>query len=187
MRKWSKPFWIAVALVFLFEAWVWDLCVRLGRRLLQILPLERLKVSIAKAVQPLPPPTALLVFLIPLAIIEPFKFLALWLLATGHWALGILCFVAAKFVAFGVVAFLFDLLRDKLLSMAWLASLYRLTLKCIDWAHALTAPYKAIVRARIVEFRSVLAHWESRQAGSSGFLGKALRLRRHYRRSSPKV
>ena len=183
MRKWTKPFWLAIAFVFLFEAWVWDGCVLLGRRLLSLLPWERIKAAIAGAVKPLPPPAALLIFLIPLAIIEPFKIVSLWLIASGHWVLGILGFVAAKFVGFGIIAFLFDLTRDKLLSMKWMASLYDVMIRCRDWAHELVEPYRQQIRRQLDALQSYFH--QKRFGDSRSWLGKLQRLRRRYRRPPP--
>src|SRR4051812_11212783 len=106
MRRWTKPFWLLLGALFLFEAWVWDACVRLGRAAIRLLPWDNLKAATARAIGRLPPYATLALFLIPLAIIEPLKIASLWLIANHHWFLGAMGFVAAKFVGFGLIAFL---------------------------------------------------------------------------------
>lgn len=183
MRKLKRLLWLIVAAAFLVEAWLWDQCVLIGRALVARLPWDRFKAWLARTLEPLPPPLALLVFIIPLAIIEPFKIAALWLIATRHWFLGGLCFLAAKVIGFGVIAFLFDLLRDKLLSMPWMARLYDWLMYCRKVAHEFVDPYKAALHERIHDLREALRIRFGRNA--RGFWAKMRRLRRRYWRSSP--
>jgi hypothetical protein len=88
--------------------------VRLG-------PLRRLEAWIGR----LPPYATLALFVLPLAVIEPFKIYGLFLIGTGHLALGVLAFIAAKVIGIGLAERLFAISRDKLLSIGWFA-----------WAHA---------------------------------------------------
>lgn len=184
MHSWTRPFWIVLAAFFLFEAWIWDLCVGAGRWLTSRFPLEPFRRAMRKVVERLPAQVVLLIFLIPLAILEPLKFAALWLIATHHWFWGIALFVVAKFVGFGLVAFLFDLTRDKLMSMQRMTRLYSLTLRALDWAHQLVEPYKRIVREHAARIKSVMAVALKSRAGQSTFLGKILRLRARLRRQA---
>ena len=63
-------------------------------------------------------------FIVPVVLLLPLKFLGLWMLAHGYWlgALGVLAL--AKMVSLGVTAFIFDLTRPKLLQLAWFRWLY---------------------------------------------------------------
>ena len=183
MRKLKRIFWLILAAAFLLEAWLWDQCVLIGRALVSRLPWERFKVWLATSLAPLPPPLALLVFIIPLAIIEPFKIAALWLIATRHWFLGGLCFLAAKIIGFGVIAFLFDLLRDKLLSMPWMARLYDWMMHCRKLAHDFVEPYRAVVRERLEAVRASFRIWLGHNR--TGIWEKARRFRRRYWRPVP--
>src|SRR5471032_3181821 len=134
---------LILAIGFLVEAWVWQGCVAIGRRIIAIIPWIWLKSKIAAFIAILPAPVALIIFLIPLAIVEPFKIVALWLIAVGHPILGALGWVAMQFAGVGLVAVAFDLTREKLLSMPWFVWVYEKFLVFHAYAEALIAPYKA--------------------------------------------
>lgn len=138
---------LALAAAYLFEAWVWGLCVGLGRRLVALIPWDALKARIVAMLDALPAPFALLVFLIPVAIVEPLKAICIGLVVKGHLALGILGFIALKFIGFGLIAVVFDLTRHRLLTMAWFVRVYQRFLAFEAFAHRLIAPYGARVKA----------------------------------------
>ena len=69
----------------------------------------------------LPPRAILLLFVVPLAVIEPFKIYALYLIGQGHFAAAVTTFVVAKVVGLGLAERLFAIGRDKLLSIPWFA------------------------------------------------------------------
>ena len=94
----------------------------------------------------LPAPVALLIFLVPFAIIEPFL-VCLALIAPKHWILAILGYVVIKFVGFGLIAVTFDLTRHKLLTMPRFVWIYERFVWVNDAAHAFVAPYKAAALA----------------------------------------
>jgi hypothetical protein len=119
----------------------------------------------------------LLVFLIPVALIEPFKIAGLWLIAHHHIVYGVLSFVAAKVFGLGVAAFLFDATRDKLLSMAWFARFYAWVMKVRALAHAILEPYKQRIHAALAPFKQRLRDMLASLA-SQGGLGRKLALLR---------
>jgi hypothetical protein len=156
MRKLGQPLWFILAAVFVFEAWLWD---RLGGLLKLIpasIPFESLKQALVRGMNALPAPLVLLVFLIPIAVIEPFKIVVLWLIAHHHIVYGILAFVAAKIFGLGLVAFLFDATRSKLLSMAWFARFYVWVMKIRALAHEILEPYKQRLRQALLPFKQRL-------------------------------
>jgi hypothetical protein len=138
-----RPLLLLLAIVFLVEAWVWQGCVAVGRQIIALIPWTRVKARIAAAIAKMPAPVALIIFLIPLAIVEPFKIVALWLIAVGHPFLGALGWIAMQFAGVGLVAVAFDLTRDKLLSMPWFVWVYERFLAFHAYAHGLVEPYKA--------------------------------------------
>jgi hypothetical protein len=143
-RPWLlRPVMLLLAVVFLVEAWVWQACVAFGRQIIALIPWARLKARIAAFIAIMPAPVALIIFLIPLAIVEPFKIIALWLVAMGHPILGLLGWVAMQFAGVGLVAVAFDLTREKLLSMPWFVWVYEKFHAFHAYADALVAPYKA--------------------------------------------
>jgi len=142
MRRLLRPFLILLALVFLFEAWLWERLAPIVAWIVARLPLREIKASVAAWIERLPPTATLIVFIVPVLLLLPFKFLGLWMLAHGHWldALGLLAL--AKVVSLGVTAFIFDLTRPKLLQLSWFRSVYDRVMVWLVWAHALIDPIK---------------------------------------------
>lgn len=167
------------AVVFLIEAWLWDKTILLGRWVVSRVPWQEFKDGIAQLIGRLPPYGALLLFLIPVAVIEPLKIVAVEQIAHGHLLRGALAFVLLKFVGLGLVAFIFDLTRDKLLTIGWFARFYALVIYWRDKAHDFVAPYKAAVSARLAALKRSLDAF----AGNSGVLGMLARLRARVRKA----
>jgi hypothetical protein len=142
LRKLLRPIWILLALVFLFEAWLWDRLAPIVGWIVARIPLRAIKAKLAEWIERLPPPATLVVFILPVLFLLPLKILGLWMLARGYWlgALGVLA--TAKIVSLGVMAFIFDLTRPKLLQMDWFRRFYEWVIRRIAWAHALIDPIK---------------------------------------------
>jgi hypothetical protein len=159
-RPLLRPLLLLLAAAFLIEAWVWQGCVALGRRIVALIPWARLKERIKAFIAIMPAPVALVIFLIPLVIVEPFKIISLWLVAFGHPILGILGWVAMQFVGVGLVAVAFDLTRDKLLSMPWFVWVYTKFTAFHHFAESLIAPYKAAALREMRALRDwARAYW----------------------------
>ena len=80
--------------------------------------------------------SALALFAIPVAVLEPVKPIAAYLMATGHLAFGFGSLVGAEILKLTVVERLFQLNRNKLLSIrafAWGYGYWRLA---IDWVES---------------------------------------------------
>src|SRR5215470_673588 len=142
MRRVLRPFLVLLALVFLFEAWLWTHLAPIVAWVVARIPLRAVKAKVAAAIEGLPPAATLVVFVVPVLLLLPLKFLGLWLLAHGYWlgALGVLAL--AKMVSLGVTAFIFDLTRPKLLQLAWFRALYERVMVWLVWAHDLIDPIK---------------------------------------------
>src|ERR1700737_3683036 len=142
MRRLLRPFLILLALIFLFEAWLWARLAPVVAWLVARLPLREIKARLAPSIDRLPPSGALILFAVPAAVLLPMKFIGLWLLARGYWlgALGGLAKV--KVVGLGVPAFIFELTREKLLLIPSFRWLHDRILAWLAWAHALTDPIK---------------------------------------------
>src|SRR5262249_30983316 len=97
-----RPLLILLALIFLFEAWLWSHLAPVVGSIVGLVPWVRFKARVAAAIEGLPPYPTLLVFLVPVLLLLPLKFLGLWMLARGFWlgALGVLAL--AKVVSLGV-------------------------------------------------------------------------------------
>lgn len=183
MRMLKKAFWYALALGFLVEAWLWDKSAALLHAIVDRIPFVRFKAACARVVERLPPLAVVPIFLLPVIVLLPFKLAALWLLAQGALVMGGLAFLGAKIVSFGLAAFIFDLTRDKLLSMPWFARIYARVIGWRDWAHALVDPYKAEVRRAAHELRAaILTRLGVAATGDGAFSRKIALLRDRARR-----
>lgn len=149
MNRLLKPLWVLLALVFLFEAWLWDHLAPLVARLVALIPWREIKAAIAARIAALPPTATFAVFLVPVCLLLPVKFLGLWLLAQGAWLSAALLLVTAKVVGLGLTAFIFDATRPKLLELAWFRALYQRVMAWRDWAHAQIDPIVQAIRHRI--------------------------------------
>jgi hypothetical protein len=140
MRQLARPFWVAVALLFLFEAWLWDSLEPVVRRIVGVIPWGRIKPAFIRLVEGLTPQATLVVFAIPFIVLLPVKFLEFWLLAHRQWFAAIGVLVAVKIVGLGLTAFIIEATRDKLLQMAWFRRLYEFFLWARNWAHEKIEP-----------------------------------------------
>lgn len=191
MRTITRPFWILIALVFLFEAWLWERLRPIVAWFVDLVSWAALRARISTAIGRLPPYPTLLVFLIPVALLLPLKFLGLWMLAKGSWlgAMGTLVF--AKVLGMGVTAFIFDVTRPKLLQLPWVSWLYAHVLDWLARAHALIDPIKNEVRAwwrrelRPVRRRVRRTILRIRRAHSGRLLERMARIRRRMRTTLP--
>jgi hypothetical protein len=158
MRRLLRPLLILLALVFLFEAWLWSHLAPIVAWIVAHIPLHAIKARIALWIDRLPPAATLVVFVVPVLLLLPLKFLGLWMLAHGSWlgALGVLAF--AKMVSVGVTAFIFDVMQPKLMQLAWFRWLYDRVVAGLAWAHALIDPIKR-------RLRRWLRMWGPRRAG----------------------
>jgi hypothetical protein len=172
-----RAMWMALAVIFLIENWLWD-HVRDGlRALAHLIGLERFDPWLRGVVSKLSPPMTLVLFVIPGAMIFPVKLVALGLLASGYIISGIVAIFAAKAFALGVMAVLFDICRDKLMQMQWFCRFYSLMLSINAWAHNLIAPFRRRLSEIIAGLRERLAPLVRRQA-QTGRLSIARQLSR---------
>ena len=169
MRRAFRPFLVLIALVFLFEAWLWEHLRPLVAAVVNVIAWDRLKARLARLIEWLPPWAVLIVFVIPFLVLLPLKFLEVYFLVHHQWLGAILVLVVAKLLGLGVTAFIFDVTRPKLLQMAWFRWLYELALVWLAKAHALIDPIKARIRV-----------WARRLTQQNR--GRTLRLLRRIRR-----
>lgn len=174
VRRWLRPFWVLLALLFLLEAWLWDHLEPIVARVVNVIPWGKLKDRLARAIENLPPWATLIVFIVPLIVLLPLKFLEFYLIAKKQWLGAGIVLILAKLLGLGVTAFAFDVTRDKLLQMAWFRRMYDWFMWARDWAHEMTAPIRERMRR--------LA-WLLKPQRAGRFLRRLIRLRRRaYRR-----
>jgi hypothetical protein len=169
MRRWLRPLWGILALWCLLEAWLWDHLEPIVARAVNLIPWGRLKLTLARLVDVLPPWAVLFVFVIPFIVMLPLKFLEVYFLATRNWLGAVAVIVLVKLLGLGLTAFIFEVTRDKLMQMAWFRRMYDWFMRVRDWAHEITEP----VRERVRQLAWLL---KPQRAGK--FLRRLLRLRR---------
>ncbi len=176
MRRWLRPLWVVLALLFLLEAWLWDHLQPVVARLVNVIAWDRVKRRLARAIENLPAWATLFVFVVPLLVLLPLKFVEVYLLAKRQWLAAIVVLIFAKLAGLGVTAFVFDATRDKLLQMAWFRQMFDWFMWARGWAHEMTEP----VRGRMRQLA-----WLMKPQRAGRFLRRLMRLRRNaYRRSA---
>ncbi|TWB17150.1 hypothetical protein FBZ89_1111 [Nitrospirillum amazonense] len=136
--------------------------------------------ALGRFIDRLGPRTTLVLFLVPLVVLEPAKPLGAFLIAQGKTRLGILLIVAAEVLKLLTVERLFQRSRHKLLTIRWFARVHGWIVGWIDRLKALPA-WRAVV-ALAKGIRAILAPVLSaawRQAARSAALARE---RRRYRR-----
>lgn len=170
------PLMLLAALMMFVEEVLWE-SLKVIMAAFGKLPLVRaLEARIAR----LPPYGAAAVFLLPGMMLLPVKITALWLLASGHAVLGCQLIIAAKLIGTALVARIFTLTRDQLLTLRWFSWIYHTVLRwratLYGWVIASGAWQKVeAMRARIRAFFSRF---------KPGRIGMRLRAIQRYRRRS---
>jgi hypothetical protein len=148
---------LALAMVFLVVAWVWDALIAVGRRIAGFIPWARFKQSFARLVDRLPAPLVLLIFLVPFLIVEPLLVVATIAIAMGYVVSGAIAWIVLKFLAIALIPAIFDLTKHKLMTMPWFVRAYEKVMAFHHYADQIVAPYKHAAAA-------VLRQWRMRAA-----------------------
>ena len=180
MRRLTRPLLILLAIVFLIEAWLWSHLEPIVEWIVARIPLRTVKARLAEGIRRLPPVATLVVFIVPAALLFPFKLLGLWLLAHKYWIAASAVLALAKLVGLAVTAFVFETTKPKLLQMAWFRWLYEHVLAWLGWARDLVAP----IRRRITRWLRV---FRPKRAGRALRLLWRIRRRMRAARGSPAV
>ncbi|MET0905935.1 MAG: hypothetical protein ABWY10_07620 [Tardiphaga sp.] len=160
MRRVLQPLWFLLALIFLIEAWLWDHLEPVVARVVALIPLRAFKTWCAAKVAGLSPYPSLFVFIIPVVLLlVPLKFAEVYLLTHHLWISAIILIIASKFIGVGVLAFSFDVTRDKLLQIGWFRKLYALLVDIRQRAHDLVAPVMARIKAIVASVRGPSSRW----------------------------
>jgi hypothetical protein len=140
---------LPLALIVLFYDWGWEALAGFFKWLAK----RPLWAALERAISRLPPWGALLLFLVPTVLLFPIKLVALWLIANGQKAVGLLIIIAAKIVGTAVVARLFNLTQPALMQLRWFAAVYRWFVPWKDlWFDAIRASWPWRV-GRVIKFR----------------------------------
>jgi hypothetical protein len=186
MKRLARPFWVVLALLFLFEAWLWDRLQPIVARIVAVIPWGRIKPAFIRLVDRLSPQATLALFGVPLVALLPLKFFEIWFLTHRQWVAAVLVLVTAKLVGLGVTAFIFEVTKDKLLQMAWFGRLYQFFLWARQWAHEKIAPITRQIREwsdeTVERILQRLRSWRLLRPRYTGrFYERVMRIRRRTR------
>ena len=154
MRRLTRPLLILIAIVFLIEAWLWRHLGPVVVRVVARIPLRAVKAWTAGALRKLPPPAALVVFIVPVVALFRSSCLAFGCWPTSNGSAPAVVLVFAKLVGVAITAFVFEVTKPKLLRMAWFRWLYEHVMAWLDWAHRLVDPTKHRIRRLIRVLRA---------------------------------
>ena len=143
----KKIFLSILAIIVIFEEWLWDGLAFIGQILSHILHLEKLDNWLINATAY----QALFSLFIPIAIVTPFNILALFLLANGAILQGILLEIVLKLTGTLLIAHIFKLVKTALLTLNWFAKIYYTISNLLNWAHKViqsTTIYKLSIQIK---------------------------------------
>jgi hypothetical protein len=178
-KLFMPPMVILAAAILFFEEWLWNRLTKFMAWAARARVFRWLEARLAV----LPPYGAMAVFLVPGAMLLPVKLAALWLMARGHPAGGLLIIVAAKVVGTAIVARIFAVCRPALLTVRWFRRLYEWLLRLQTrlygairampaWATAVR--WKNVIKARFARGGHFSRQWKA--------IGQLLR-RKFFRKS----
>jgi len=147
-----------LALIFIFEAWLFEVTGRLVSQIVAHVPIEKVRAWVTARIMNYSPWLTLTVFIIPALLLLPLKFIAVFLLAKGFVMGGVGMIVFAKMLGLGVTSFLFAVCKPKLMQLRFIKWLYEHLVRLNARAHAYVAPYMARVRAAVAELKAKLPH-----------------------------
>src|SRR6266571_1643554 len=143
-RAWNTPVFILATLYFILDG----VFSYLTRPIAEWIAKKRLFERARRWVISLSPYPSLALFAVPVLILEPAKPLSGYLIGTGHFFAGAVIFIAAEVLKLTVVERLFQLNKEKLLSIPAFAWGYRYWRAMMDMVESL-AVWKAAKRVAV--------------------------------------
>lgn len=159
-RVWNTPVFILATVYFVVDGMFSFVTKPIARWLSHKQLLERAR----RWVTSLGPYPSLALFAVPVIVLEPAKPLAAYLLGTGHFFAGAVTFITAEVLKLTLVERLFQLNREKLLSIpvfAWGYQYWRRIMGVIEsmqvWkaARRLAADAARMLRIRWIQYKRV--------------------------------
>jgi hypothetical protein len=138
----SRLIALPLALIFLFETWVWRKLVVFAGFVASLLPWERFRDESRRFVGRMPAIFSVLLFGVPLVVSEGGAFVSVVMMATGHVVMGMALYVGMKIFGLLLVPVIFEITREKLLALRWFAYLYEKFEALHALAHRFVEPYK---------------------------------------------
>jgi hypothetical protein len=142
IRHVVTPIIVTIAVVyFLIDALVLSLLRPVIHWVASFKPAQRLRAWI----ESLGPYSSLVLFLVPILILEPVKPVGFYLLHIHQFLAGTLVLAIGEILKIVIVERLFHITQPKLMSIRAFAVVYRYIMSWIDWLHALP-PWQMIMR-----------------------------------------
>ncbi len=162
-RPISRPLVLVFALVFLFETWVWDKAVLALSWVARRIPWQRIRRSSKDLINRLPAVFAVLLFGVPVVAMELGSAVAVVFAALGHVVLGACMYAFMKLFGVTLIAVIYDLTQEKLLTLAWFVWLHGKYERLHEFARELVKPYREAVKAQIARLKqrasTILSSW----------------------------
>ena len=163
-RLLGGAFAVVAAIWIFLEEWVWETMLAAMAWLGKLPPIHWLEERVRK----FPPYVALACFIIPGAIMLPFKLAAFWLIAHGHGIYGLWVFVVAKVVGTAFLARILALTKPQLMTIGWFAKCYNAVTAWKDrlYAFVRSMPAYQRVRALLKETSARVKAWWREKFGA---------------------
>lgn len=143
---------VVIYMVILIEDLIWET----GKYLFKKLDLVPLYHTLENKLKTLPPYGALATVLLPGIVLFPAKLSALYLLSHGMIIGGVAVLVSAKIIGTMLLARLFTINKDKLLSISWFKSVHDFILnlrnKAVNWLHS--QPFYQTIHSNISSMKA---------------------------------
>lgn len=148
---------IPLAIWIFLEEWVWDSMLAFMAWLGRLPPVHWVETQLSL----LPPYAALIAFVIPGAILLPFKLAAFWLIAHGHGIYGMWVFVIAKAIGTAFLARIFALTKPALLTIGWFRRTYTAIMGWKERLYAYVRALPAYQRIKLLsqELKRAIKQW----------------------------
>lgn len=134
----KKLLLIPLAIILIIEEWLWDFFSAMGHYLIQLLQLQRFELWLSQA----SPRTALLTFMVPVLLVTPINLVAIALIVHGLILQGIVLEIFAKLLGTLLIARVFSLTKNQLLTYSIISFVYHGVSGWLRWAHAKVAETK---------------------------------------------
>ena len=148
---------LALAMAFLAVAWAWDALFAIGGALAGFVPWGRFKRAFAALVDRLPAPLVLLIFLVPLLIVEPLLTIATVAIAMGYVVSGAIAWIVLKLLAVSLIPAIFDLTKHRLMTMPWFVRAYGQVMAFHHYADQIVGPYRQAAAGVLRQWRRTAA------------------------------
>ncbi len=160
-KRWlTAPLILIASLVIWIEETLWDCLKWLTAKIALFKWVQRIEALIRR----LPPYATIVVFLLPLTILLPFKLLAVYWMTQGHWFASLAVIIAAKVLGTAVEARMFVICKPQLMSIAWFRRLHDWLIAISERVHAALheLPLYQLIRAKLLAIKAVCSQYLKR-------------------------